>query len=148
MKNKYWYCILLAFMVSTSCFAQRAVTGRVWADSTKPLAGVTVEIENTEVSTLTDQYGNYAISAGDDAVLIFKLTGYRTQEIQVHGRSIIDVNMEKNALAFERMSQKNRVMKNSQPCIITFKPFDWSLTEKVFDIVPGKFLHKARIIGD
>jgi hypothetical protein len=146
MNNKYCFCIILACTVSISCFAQHSVTGRVWADSTKPLAGVIVEIENTEVSTLTDQYGNYAISAGDDAVLVFKLTGYRTQEIQVHGRSIIDVNMEKSAFAVNTGCQKNRVMKNSQPCLIALKQF--GLTEQVFDIVPGKFLYKTGIVGN
>ena len=108
---KYLMCLLLTSTISISCLAQRTVTGRVLADSTKPLAGVTVEIENTVVATKTDNQGNYAISAGDDAVLVFRLNGYRTQEIQVHGRSIIDVNMERNAFTLVPVEGiKNRVM--------------------------------------
>jgi hypothetical protein len=51
------------------------------------------------VSTITDSNGNYAISAGEGAVLLFTLSGYQTTEVPVNGRNIIDVNLEKAVLA-------------------------------------------------
>jgi len=77
--------------------AQTTVTGTVFADSTRPLAGVRVEIANTLVSTITDADGRFGISAGEDAVLLFSMNGFRTQEIQVNARNIIDVYLQRSA---------------------------------------------------
>ena len=91
------FILLIVFITTTKLNAQTTVTGTVYADSTLPLSGVTVEIQNTIVSTVTDNDGKYGLSAGEDAVLVFRMNGYRTQEIQVHGRNIIDVYLQKAA---------------------------------------------------
>lgn len=79
-------------------FSQKTIKGTITNDSSFVLAGVTVEVQNTTVSTLSDRNGNYVINAGDDAVLVFSFKGYATQEIQIHGRSIIDITMQHSAL--------------------------------------------------
>jgi len=94
------HLLLSAFfgLISTVVFSQKTIKGTVTSDSVNVLAGVTVEIQGTTVSTVTDQNGNYAVSAGDDAVLVFRYDGFATQEIAVHGRTIIDVVMQRNSL--------------------------------------------------
>jgi len=88
---------IIVFITCIKSMAQTTVTGTVFADSTRPLAGVRVEIANTLVSTITDADGRFGISAGEDAVLLFSMNGFRTQEIQVNARNIIDVYLQRSA---------------------------------------------------
>ena len=56
------------------------------------------------VGTNTDADGKYALSnVPSDAVLVFSYVGYKTQEIQVSGRSVINVEMATDALALDEV---------------------------------------------
>jgi hypothetical protein len=100
MKKIYLQLIMLSVccFFCAKTFAQKTVTGTVVSDSLKVLAGVTVEVQGTTVATLTDQDGKYAISAGDEAILVFKFQGYAAQEIPTHGRTQIDVVLQRNKI--------------------------------------------------
>ncbi len=63
------------------------VSGNVVDDEGNPLTGVTVVMQNTNNGTITDTEGNFSINVAEDAVLIFSLKGYYTQQIEVDGRS-------------------------------------------------------------
>ena len=89
---------ILSFF-STSVFCQKLISGTVTADSITPLTGVTVEIKGSTAGTTTDQNGKYSITVGDEAVLVFRLAGYVTQEINVNGRTVVDVSMQTAAPA-------------------------------------------------
>ena len=100
MKKIYLQLIMLlvSCFFCAMTFAQKTISGTVVSDSLKVLAGVTVEIQGTTVATLTDQDGKYAISAGDEAILVFKFQGYVAQEIPIHGRTQIDVVLQRNKI--------------------------------------------------
>ena len=100
MKRIYLQCIMLPIVcfIGATAFSQKTISGTVVTDSLKALAGVTVEVQGTTVATLTDQDGKYGISAGDEATLVFRLQGYISQEIPLHGRTQIDVILQRNKI--------------------------------------------------
>ncbi len=86
--------VVLWTLGANLALAQTTVTGKVVAQDTgDPLPGVTVLEKGTSNGGITDVDGNYSLSVGDGAVLLFSFVGYETQEIAVAGRSSVDVNM-------------------------------------------------------
>ena len=68
------------------------ISGRVTDDAGGALPGVNVLIKGTSAGTTTDIDGKYTLSVTDaGAVLVFTFIGYKTQEIPVNDRSVIDV---------------------------------------------------------
>ncbi len=80
--------------------AQERVRGRVVSqgDGT-PLAGAQVHVPGTGAGVLTNERGEYnlALPAGAKT-LSFGYIGYRTLEVPINGRSVIDVAMEATAV--------------------------------------------------
>ncbi len=68
------------------------VTGTVVDANGEPLIGVAVVQSNTN-GAVTDLDGKYSISVPSDATLTFSSIGYATQEVQVSGRTTIDVTL-------------------------------------------------------
>jgi len=74
---------------------QKTVTGRVTDGSGMPVPGVTVLLRGTTKGTVTDADGKYTIQAGaNDRVLVFTFVGMKDQEVELRGRSLVDVAME------------------------------------------------------
>lgn len=86
---------LLVAICATMTYAQsRRITGRVTEAGTgEPLAGVTIQIKGTSTGTVSGENGTYALTAPNDAVLIFSFLGYVTIEETVGQRSSIDINL-------------------------------------------------------
>lgn len=80
-----------------SPYGAATVMGRV-TDAVKdePMPGVNIIIKGTTEGTTTDSDGHYAISAGDDDVLVFSFIGFKTLETPVGGRTIINVALEED----------------------------------------------------
>ncbi len=76
-------------------FTQVAITGTITkADDNTVLSGVTVLLKGTNVSALSDEDGNYAISVPDqNAVLLFTHVGYVPLEGEVGGQSTVSVSL-------------------------------------------------------
>lgn len=83
-------CILPGYAIAQNPIE---VKGVVKSDAGS-LAGATVTLkEDTKVSALTDSYGNYSIKVPNNGTLVFTLVGYRSLEVPVKTKSIIDVNL-------------------------------------------------------
>jgi len=84
-----------ALEVSATGQSQIKVTGIVTDASTgDPLPGVNIVIKNSVIGVLSDINGKYSIEITDPAtVLVFSFVGYQQQEIQVAGRTTIDVKL-------------------------------------------------------
>lgn len=92
--------LMLALVIAQTVYAQEsAVSGTVTsAEDGTPLPGVNVIVKGTTKGTVTDIEGNYRISVPNDAnVLAFSFIGLVQQEIEINGRSVIDVVMESDA---------------------------------------------------
>ncbi len=76
-------------------FQKYIVSGTVTAsEDESPLPGVNILVKGTLTGMITNLEGKYSIEINSpDAVLIFSYIGYVTQEIQVSGKTIIDVQM-------------------------------------------------------
>ncbi len=80
------------------------VTGTVTAASDgSELPGLSILQKGTTNGTVTNIDGQYSISVPQDAVLVFSFIGFRTQEIEVQGKSQINVAMEENVEALDEV---------------------------------------------
>lgn len=69
-------------------FAQQVIRGSLKSPSGTPLAGATVTVKGTSNSAITDQNGNFSITASPGATLVVTHTGYTTKEILISGGDI------------------------------------------------------------
>lgn len=61
-------------------------------DSIGVIPGVSVVVKGTRIGTQTDQNGKYILDVKDkNAVLVFSMVGFQTQEIPLNGREVINV---------------------------------------------------------
>ena len=72
---------------------QNTVTGTVTDQDGVALAGVNIIEKGTSNGTSTDFDGNYTITAGSDATLVFSYIGFGSVEEKVGGRSAINVKL-------------------------------------------------------
>ncbi|HCW08990.1 MAG TPA: SusC/RagA family TonB-linked outer membrane protein [Cytophagales bacterium] len=87
--------VLFTFLISLGfkSFSQVEVSGVV-RESSGVLPGVNIQLKGTAQGTVTDTNGLYKLTGvPSDGVLVFSFVGYATQEIQVGGRSTIDVTL-------------------------------------------------------
>lgn len=69
-----------------------------------PLPGVNVLLRGGQEGTITDIDGKYAILVNDEnAVLIFSFVGFTTEEVQVAGRSVLDLQMVEDITALQEV---------------------------------------------
>ena len=103
---RLWLCVLVcAISVQTTLGQSGVVTvsGKVTDESGETLPGVSVRVKATTTGTVTDANGNYRFSAQGNATLVFSSVGMETQEIQVSGRTIIDVLMKESIVGIEEV---------------------------------------------
>lgn len=80
--------------VSIATFQGLQVSGVVLDDGGLPVPGVNVIEKGTTNGTATDVDGRYSLIVdNEDAVLVFSFIGYTTQEVNVSGRSTVEVTM-------------------------------------------------------
>ncbi|HMG07062.1 MAG TPA: SusC/RagA family TonB-linked outer membrane protein, partial [Mucilaginibacter sp.] len=77
------------------CLGQsRVIKGKVSDEKGLPLPGVTVTVKQTTQRVATNLDGNYTITLSSSAnALIFTFVSYQPQEVDVTGKSTIDVKM-------------------------------------------------------
>src|ERR1035437_3372863 len=99
-------CLLALFVILTGAqlFAQK-VTGVVVDDSNTPLPGVTVVVKGTTNGVITNNDGNYSISANDanKDVLLFSFIGFETKEIKINGSKVINVQLKTSVLQIDEV---------------------------------------------
>lgn len=84
--------------------APMVVKGRVLDEAGEGLPGVSIVIKNSLSGTVTDIAGNYTLEVpSESSTLVFSFIGYELQEIDVQGRSTIDVVMVADIKALEEV---------------------------------------------
>ncbi len=82
----------------------KTVSGKVTDSFGVPLPGVTILIKGTSYGTITDANGNYSfLNIPSDAKLVFSFVGMKTQEIAVAGKSVVNFEMEEDAIGIEEV---------------------------------------------
>lgn len=72
------------------------INGTITDETGAALVGVSVVVRGTAVGTITDLDGSYAVEVPENSVLIFSYIGYKTSEVNIAGRSVIDIRMEQD----------------------------------------------------
>jgi TonB-linked SusC/RagA family outer membrane protein len=101
-------CVFLACFVFVGINLLQAqtvqITGAVSSAEEGPLPGVSIIVKGTTVGTTTDGAGKYSINVPANAtVLTFSFMGYKTQDVAIAGRRVIDVVLESDAMALEEI---------------------------------------------
>ncbi|WP_394975472.1 SusC/RagA family TonB-linked outer membrane protein [uncultured Croceitalea sp.] len=94
--------VLLVFIYANMAFAQQTVTGTVSAFD-GPLPGVNIIEKGTTNGVTTDFDGNFTITVGDDATLVFSYIGFKTQELAVAGQTTLNVLLEEDSALLDEV---------------------------------------------
>lgn len=74
------------------------VTGKIVDDKNVPVIGAAVMVKgDSSTGSISDLDGNYSISAPSGAVIVFTSLGYVSREVEVRGRTTINVTMPLDA---------------------------------------------------
>src|SRR4030043_223692 len=93
MKKILLMLIVLAGF-SVSLVAQKAVTGKVTDENQAPLAGVSVQVKETTIGTLTDAEGNFRLSIPVNArILSFSFIGMKGADLEIGDQTQFNVVM-------------------------------------------------------
>ena len=111
--------LFIVMMVFPNKETSAQVSGLVTEKNTgKQLEGVSIALKNEKGGTTTNNAGRYLLKVEDTkkAVLVFSFVGYKTLEVSVQGRTVVDVELEDssimmqsvviNALGFETQRDK------------------------------------------
>jgi TonB-linked SusC/RagA family outer membrane protein len=84
--------------------AQQVVTGRVTSEEDgASVPGANISEKGTTNGTVTDADGNYRITVGANATLVFSFIGFATQEITVGSQSSINVVMKSDVTSLQEV---------------------------------------------
>ncbi|MDC6366790.1 MULTISPECIES: TonB-dependent receptor [Flavobacteriaceae] len=82
---------------------QVSISGTVTDENGDPLPGANVIEKGTTNGTQTDFDGNYTISVGSNAVLMFSYVGFAAKEIPVNGQTTVNVTLMEDASLLEEV---------------------------------------------
>lgn len=92
--------LFILLLLATYAMAQeRTVTGTVKGkEDGLPLPGVSVRVKGTTTGTQTGANGQFSIKVnGNSASLIFTYIGYKTEEIAVGARNVVNISLSNDA---------------------------------------------------
>ncbi|HRW85193.1 MAG TPA: von Willebrand factor type A domain-containing protein [Bacteroidales bacterium] len=106
MKNIFKTFVIMILAAAVISFTEtRTVTGRVSDDQGNPLPGVLVKVKGSVTGTITDLMGNYKITVSpEDKVLVFSFSGYATVEMNIAGRSTLNVMLKQKVVIAEEIA--------------------------------------------
>lgn len=97
--------LLLSFSVTYADEQEPTISGKVTGadDTDVGLPGVTVVVKGTGSGTVTDIEGNFTVQAAEDATLIFSFVGYKTTEVPVNGRTVVNITLDMDISSLEEV---------------------------------------------
>jgi len=91
--------ILLSFSLNA-----QTIKGKVTDQNGDGLVGVTITEKGTNNGTISNMSGEYSISVQSaSSSLLYSFVGYSLQEVEVAGRSVIDIQMAESAEAIDEV---------------------------------------------
>lgn len=102
--KKHLLVLLCAICMGGFTYAQQTVSGKVFDEENQPLIGATILVKGTTKGTVTDIDGAYSLTVPEGSnTLVISYTGYSTQEIEINGRSSIDISMQTDAALLDEV---------------------------------------------
>lgn len=95
---------LLFIMLGNLCmaefgYAQHNIRGKITSEKeSETVPGASVMIKGTSIGSLTNEDGTFTISAPNgNGILVVSFIGYKTQELPVNNRGVIDIVLKEDA---------------------------------------------------
>jgi len=86
-----------------SVLQQQTQVHGIVTDGTLPLPGVSISVKNQKKAVVTDFDGKFTITVSPHDILIFTYIGFKTTEIPVAGRLVINVQMKEDATSLQEV---------------------------------------------
>ncbi|TDN89198.1 TonB-linked SusC/RagA family outer membrane protein [Salegentibacter sp. 24] len=116
MKNNYsrlkWVALIIlggiifflsksanAAIISSPLLQQHEISGIVKDEKGISIPGVTITVKGTSLGSVTNLDGEYTIVAPENGTLVFSFIGFKTQEIDIDGRELINIQLEEDIAA-------------------------------------------------
>ncbi|MDY0196631.1 MAG: SusC/RagA family TonB-linked outer membrane protein [Tenuifilaceae bacterium] len=102
-------CVFLASVVFVGVSFLQAQTVQITGTVTStedgtPLPGVTIQVKGTTIGVSSDLDGRYSIGAPQSATaLVFRSVGFKTQEIVIGGKTVINAALESEMLSLDEI---------------------------------------------
>jgi iron complex outermembrane recepter protein len=101
---KLIFSFLISFLFCQSSFAQQSIQGKVTDKFGAGLPAVSVQIKGTNTGTVANANGNFKIIAPNSATtLVLSFIGYKSKEVAIGGKNIINVSLEESAEALDEV---------------------------------------------
>jgi len=155
MKSKLILFLLLFGSFLSMSAQEIQVTGVIISsEGGYPLPGVSIVVSGTSKGTISDFDGNYTLkNVSGDATLVYMYIGYKTQEIQVNNRSVLDVNLVVDAAQLDEIvvtgySRERKVDVTGAITVVDLGPTEGvsmssgSAIQGLQGRVPGLFIEK------
>ena len=85
-------------------FQEKIVTGTVSDETGEPLPGANIQVEGTQIGTVTDLSGKYSIEVpATGSVLVFSYIGYLSERITVTDQTVIDVELTPDVVGLDEV---------------------------------------------
>lgn len=96
--------VLLIFTAAIASAQSRTVSGKVTqADDGSGMPGVSISEKGTSNGVITDSEGNYSISVGQNAILVFSFVGMASQEISVGNQTTLSISLVSEVTALSEL---------------------------------------------
>jgi len=103
MKRRLYLIMVLLFASFASAIAQTKVSGTVADAAGSSIPGVSIIEKGTSNGTITDVNGKYSITVPANGVIQFSFVGMETQEVEVGGRTTINVSLATSAIGLDEV---------------------------------------------
>ncbi|MBP0902637.1 SusC/RagA family TonB-linked outer membrane protein [Mariniflexile gromovii] len=147
---------LLTLFALLSIVVQAQISGTVTDKAGgMPLPGVSIIVSGTTQGTATDFDGNYTLeNVSGNATLVISYIGYKTQEIQVNNRTLINVALAEDAAQLDEIvvtgySRERKVDVTGAITVVELGPTEGvsmssgSAIQGLQGRVPGVFIEKS-----
>lgn len=137
--------LFVLLLGSIQAWAQKStVTGRVTSgDDGTGLPGVSILEKGTTNGTVSDADGNYSLSAEQNGILVYSFVGYTSQEVEVAGRTKIDLTLMSDVTALSEIvvvgygQQEKKDVTGSLTSVST-KDFNRGVISSPQDLLTGR----------
>lgn len=86
--------LLMPLLILAQRSGTKEITGKVSDNTGNPLAGVSVQVKNANVVTVTANNGTFSIKAKDGEVLVFSSVAFTKKEVVVSSSASYDIVLE------------------------------------------------------
>ncbi|HEY5747108.1 MAG TPA: TonB-dependent receptor [Chryseolinea sp.] len=134
--TKFYLCVsryltvVLVLVTSVAWSQSKTVTGKVTSkEDNSALPGVNVVEKGTSNGTITSVDGDFSITVGSNATLVFSFVGFKAQEVPVGDQSTVNVSIEPDVTALSEVvviGYGQIEKKDATGALVSLKPSDFN----------------------